>query len=169
MATIAGPILAVQAQKWLEKATERRKRKLDIFYVLMATRDARLSPEHVRALNQIDLEFSGARFLANVHLQTPKERRVTDAWKAYLENLGELANENNFASLNITRAERFLSLLLSLLEYFDFRFDRNTLRGSYSPMAHEQTQIEQDSIRTNLAAVLAGKQNLSIAIKPALP
>lgn len=38
IATIAGPILAVQAQKWLERLRERRNRKFCVFQQLMATR-----------------------------------------------------------------------------------------------------------------------------------
>jgi uncharacterized protein DUF6680 len=58
-ATIAGPILAVQAQKWVERATERRRGQLQVFYWLMATRATRLSNEHVQALNRIELVFRG--------------------------------------------------------------------------------------------------------------
>ncbi|MHA6848823.1 DUF6680 family protein [Ralstonia syzygii] len=51
-ATIAGPILAVQAQKWVERAREATNRRSLIFTTLMATRQSRISMEHVRALNQ---------------------------------------------------------------------------------------------------------------------
>jgi len=49
-ATVVGPILAVQAQKAVERARERRGRKAWLFHSLMATRAARVSPEHVQAL-----------------------------------------------------------------------------------------------------------------------
>ena len=58
LAVILGPILAVQAQKAIERWRERRNRKLWVFKTLMATRGSRLSPNHVQALNMIDLEFS---------------------------------------------------------------------------------------------------------------
>jgi hypothetical protein len=56
-ATLLGPILAVQAQKWLERWRDYRNRKMWVFQTLMATRAARLEAEHVRALNMIDLVF----------------------------------------------------------------------------------------------------------------
>ncbi|MER1680562.1 hypothetical protein KC846_19100, partial [Enterobacter hormaechei] len=56
-ATLISPLLAVRVQKIIEKSTEKRNIKINIFTELMATRsaEARLSNEHVRALNMIDL------------------------------------------------------------------------------------------------------------------
>jgi len=61
-ATVAGPILAVQAQKWIERAGERRRARRAIFHALMSNRATRLHDDFVKALNLIDLEFSPARF-----------------------------------------------------------------------------------------------------------
>ncbi|MBG1249207.1 hypothetical protein F4W02_18855 [Burkholderia pseudomallei] len=65
-ATVAGPILAVQAQKWVERARASAQRRDWIFGTLMATRQDRVSMEHVRALNMIDLAFYGTRVLGKV-------------------------------------------------------------------------------------------------------
>ena len=56
-ATILGPILAVQIQKYLEGWRESSNRKVTIFKALMVTRAARLTSEQVQALNLIDVEF----------------------------------------------------------------------------------------------------------------
>ena len=45
-ATLFGPILAVQAQKWLERNREIKQRRAWIFRTLMATRATTLSPVH---------------------------------------------------------------------------------------------------------------------------
>ena len=58
IAVLLAPVVAVQVQKWLELFREDRARKLWIFKTLMATRAATVSPEHVQALNMIDLELS---------------------------------------------------------------------------------------------------------------
>ena len=60
-ATIVGPVLAVQAQKWLERSRAIRDRRMRIFRVLMSTRAARLSANHVEALNAISIEFYGSK------------------------------------------------------------------------------------------------------------
>ncbi|WP_373426698.1 DUF6680 family protein [Neorhizobium galegae] len=63
LATLAGPILAIQVQKFLERGRENRNRRLQIFRTLMATRAASVSPAHVEALNSIALEFYGRKNL----------------------------------------------------------------------------------------------------------
>jgi hypothetical protein len=57
LATVAGPVIAVQTQKWIERATENQNRKRLIFQVMMANRATRLSDDHVKAVNMIDLAF----------------------------------------------------------------------------------------------------------------
>jgi hypothetical protein len=42
IATVMGPILAVQAQKYLERHRDQKRAKDNIFRILMATRAARL-------------------------------------------------------------------------------------------------------------------------------
>lgn len=89
--TLVSPLLAVQAQKWIERARERSNRKQVIFETLMTTRGAnsRLTPEHVRALNQIDLEFSGTSMFGFHRPPSSKERSVLEAWKEYADTLNE--------------------------------------------------------------------------------
>jgi hypothetical protein len=70
IAVIVGPVLAVQAQKYIERRREERIRKVFLFRELMATRAARLSQRHVEALNLIDLEYNQTK---------SKERAVHEA------------------------------------------------------------------------------------------
>ena len=78
-AILAGPVLAVQAQKWIENVREKKNRKLHIFRTLMATRAAKVSAEHVRVLNMIDIKFYD-------------DSKVKEAWKEYLDHL----NDSNY-------------------------------------------------------------------------
>src|SRR5712691_10499658 len=78
IATVMGPILAVQAQKYLERYRDQKRVKDSIFRVLMATRANRLASDHVQALNGIELAFYGGG---------NKEKKVREAWKAYLDHL----------------------------------------------------------------------------------
>ena len=78
VAIIIGPILAVQAEKFLQRNRDNRYRRLNIFKTLMATRGSSLSFSHVEALNRIDLEFSDNK----------KYDKVIAAWKEYFDNLG---------------------------------------------------------------------------------
>lgn len=58
-AIFAGPILAVLAARGMEKSDRNRERKLAVFRDLMATRQITYSPQHVGALNLIELEYHG--------------------------------------------------------------------------------------------------------------
>ena len=49
LATLLGPVLAVQAQKFVERWREANERRHGVFKTLMATRAARLSPDHIRS------------------------------------------------------------------------------------------------------------------------
>jgi hypothetical protein len=98
LATLGGPVIAVQTQKWIERASERGKRRQWIFTALMANRATRLSDEYVRALNLIDLEFSPTRFRGSA------DRRVIDTWRALFGELGNGPPDDN-QDLNLTRLE----------------------------------------------------------------
>ena len=50
-ATLLGPVLAVQAQKYIERWRDANIRRDRIFKSLMATRATRLAPQHIEALN----------------------------------------------------------------------------------------------------------------------
>lgn len=166
IATLAGPILAVQAQKFIEVLRERRNRKTSVFAQLMATRAARLSPEHVQALNMIDIVFYG-RTVFGIHRRSRRERAVLDAWKEYHDNLGEGSDwpEAQQQAHYAKRDELFLNLLHAISQDVGFSFDRVQLkRGAYSPIAHEQLEIEQRAIRQVLIRSLSGEAPLKMEI-----
>lgn len=74
VAILIAPFLAVFAQRQIDLWREQRQRKLWVFKTLMATRGRTLSPEHVQALNMIELEF-----------QKSSEKPILDAWKEYYD------------------------------------------------------------------------------------
>src|SRR5262245_32713018 len=76
LATLAGPVLAVQAQKWIERASEKRRQRVEIFHTLMTNRATRLSDPYIQALNRIDLEFGQKSWWGG------RDKSVTDAWRA---------------------------------------------------------------------------------------
>lgn len=57
-AIVAGPIIALELQKRLDKGREARDRKLTVFKTLMTYRATTLSPHFVQALNLINVEFN---------------------------------------------------------------------------------------------------------------
>ena len=60
LATLIGPIAAVQISQWLDRKRHARAEKVVVFRTLMATRATTLAPSHVEALNTIDIVFGSS-------------------------------------------------------------------------------------------------------------
>ena len=139
LAIIAGPIFAVQAEKFLQRRRDDKYRRLSIFKTLMATRGSSLSFSHVEALNRIDLEFSDDK----------KYLKVISAWKEYFDNLGHKTQADEQISIWLARNEELLAnLLYEMGQSLGYKFDKVLIkRNIYSPIGHERTEREYDSIR----------------------
>ena len=161
-AILLGPILAVQAQKWVESAKEKRNRRLYIFKRLMATRGAVLSPAHVEGLNMIDLEFAG---------WGKKNEQVRLKWKEYLDNLASLSDDPKVQEKQLTSwGERNQDLLAELLHEMGkavgYKFDKVQIRrGIYSPKGHAMRETENQLIRQLSIQVLAGDRALPLDVR----
>ncbi|MGT2458795.1 DUF6680 family protein [Cupriavidus basilensis] len=168
--TLLGPVLAVQAQKWVERARDASNRRNLIFTTLMATRQARLSIEHVRALNSIDLAFYGQRFLGFV-MRGARAQAVLDAWHDYHAHLNlppERRPQNDAEQRDWTGRgdELFTNLLDRLATATNFKFDRDQLKaGSYSPEAHGTVELEQQAMRRLTLDILLGNKSLPMEVK----
>jgi hypothetical protein len=164
LATVAGPILAVQAQKWVEVLREGRRRKLWVFERLMASRAARLSAEHVQALNMIDLVFYGSYFFG-IHRRSKTEQAVIDSWHEYLDQLSTKADAAAMSVWTARNEELFTNLLFAIAQDVRFKFDRVQLKkGVYSPQAHGDLELEQNLIRKLLLKLLSGENALKMAV-----
>jgi hypothetical protein len=172
LATIVGPILAVQAQKMVERATASRQRREWVFSTLMATRQARLSIDHVRALNMIDLAFYGFRVpLTGMIWRNKKSKAVIRAWHVYHAHLSlpperRVQTEADQRDWGGRADELFTNLLDCLADSTKYEFDRDELRsGSYSPEAHGNVEMQQDAIRRLTLEVLEGKKHVPMDVK----
>jgi hypothetical protein len=164
-ATIIGPIAAVQAQKFVERAGERRRRKVHIFYTLMANRATHLAPERIQALNMIDLEFRPNK----VGYQSSKANAVTSAWKLLLDEFthadASSTDTATIAAWNRRCDDLSIDLLFALSNFLGFKFSKVELRrGIYYPRGHGETEAAQRAILSNLAKILSGQQSLPMAV-----
>lgn len=154
LATLVGPVIAVQVTRYVDDRKEEKGRKLQVFKTLMATRAYTLSPAHVEALNRIDLEFSSNQ---------AAEKKVTDVWKQYLDLLGD-------KSLTPERwGEKRVDLLVELLyvmgQCLGYSFDKTQIKnGTYAPVAHGRIEEEQEAIRAHTLELLQGKRVLPMFV-----
>jgi hypothetical protein len=166
-AALAGPILAVQAQKWVERLRTDANRRAWIFETLMATRGARMAPDHVRALNAIDLAFYGRRNLGVV-MRGRDAQEVIDTWRNYHAHLSKPVptSPDGNANWGATSEELFVNLLAALAKANHYRFDRAQLQtGGYTPMGYSNIEAEQQALRLGLIQTLAGGRSVPVEIR----
>lgn len=149
-----GPIIAVQLTRYLDDRRETRNRRLQIYRILMATRAANLSVGHIEALNSIDLEFSR---------HGSKDKAVRDAWKAYLDLLGD--RNLLVDQWNVRRVDLLVELLSKIGDNVGYSFDKVHIKNSiYSPRAHGEIENDQTEIRRGIREVLEGKRAVSMYV-----
>ena len=154
LATLAGPIAAVQITRYLDDQKEIRGRKLWVFKTLMATRAYTLAPAHVEALNRIDLEFS---------VNKPKEKKIIETWRQYLDLLGDKALSPE--QWNVRRVDLLVELLHAMGEALGYDFDKTQIKnGTCSPVAHGRIEEEQEAIRRLTLELLQGKRDLPMRV-----
>lgn len=156
--TFAAPTAAVQAQKWIERHREKRRGRDYVFRTLMATRAARVSPDHVQALNMIDLEFYGGG---------AKEKKVREVWRQYLDHLDTRYEKDEAAAWNMRQGGLFVDLLYEMANCLGYDFDKTHIKNSsYSPVAHGNLEQDQNNIRFGLAKVLTGNASIPVTLLP---
>jgi hypothetical protein len=156
--TFAAPVAAVQAQKWIERHREKRRGKDYVFRTLMATRAARVSAEHVQALNMIDLEFYGGG---------TKEKKVREVWKQYLDHLNTRYDKEAAAAWGMRQDELFVDLLYEMANCLGYDFDKTHIKNSsYSPVAHGNLGHDQNLIRWGLVKILTGNASIPVTLTP---
>jgi hypothetical protein len=169
-AALTGPVLAVQAQKWVERWRERAGRKQLVFQTLMSTRalSSRLTIEHANALNMIDLVFYGHR-LARKARPTKTELAVTSAWKTYRTHLNSTYPKDDATAGGTwtgTSDTLFANLLVALAADVGYDFERIQISdGVYQPSGQGNSVFELTQIRHALLELLNGNRNLNMAVK----
>lgn len=155
-AVILGPILAVQAQKVIEKFQETRKRRMALFKTLMSTRAERLNRDHVQALNMIDIDFYGRVLpFIKTKYQTKKEQAVTHAWKIYNSHLSQKDEYESLDQWIKKGGELFTNMLYVITQALNYDYDKVQLqRDCYRPIVHGNIENTQLAILSGLDQVV---------------
>jgi hypothetical protein len=146
LAILSAPLIALRVNVWLGRRTERLNRKLEIFRSIMATRSTGLSPEHVTALNKIDVEF----------YDVPN---VQGAWLEYLDHLGTAStiatdNKDAWDRWGEKKADLLTELILRMAEHLNYKFDKVHLKkGHYYPKGYVDIETEHTIIRKGLVKI----------------
>ena len=173
LATLLGPVLAIQVQKWLERLQLIRQRKEQVFETLMATRNAPMAPEHVKALNLIEVTFYG---------RGPGRRRETedsvlDQWRYYLSFLTDVGAATQPLTAGgqhqspaphhfQRRDELFVDLLASIAKDLGYHYEKANLKptSGYSPASHNDVEQARSSLIFAANDVLAGRRSIPVEV-----
>jgi hypothetical protein len=159
LAVLLAPVIAIQVSEYLQRKRENFRRKQWVFHTLMTTRAQNVTEDHVRALNSIDVEFSG---------KGKDEKQVVEAWKEYLTHLGnnELGDKAPEAWRE-KRIELFINLLYSISHCIGYDFEKSRLREtSYWPKALVDVEAELNLIRQALLLLLSDEKSLKVTLVP---
>ena len=148
-ATLGGPFLAVQLQKWLERQRDVDGRRLAVFRTLMSTRAGPIVSDHVNAINAIPLEFYGVP-------------PVRAAWDAYMLHVGKDTSAHGWAEKRIAL---YIDLLMKIGKTCKFKFESAELeRGFYWPTGTMALHNDTDAIRQGIAAIVRGEKALPMEV-----
>jgi len=156
LAVVAGPILAVQIQKYIDRRKEERDRKLKVFRDLMTTRASTLAFQHVSALNMVGLEFNEKKY-----------SKVSNAWKTYLDHLASFPNDDKDLQKiwSEKKNDQLSDLLYEMGESLGFEFDKvHIKKAGYIPQAYVDQENEQNFIRRKLVDVFLEKEGIPMSV-----
>jgi hypothetical protein len=147
----------VQAQKAIERATDKKRRRMRLFETLMATRATRMAPAHVEALNSIPLTFYGNR-------RGLKE--ITTAWNDYLAHLSdETKRKANYDAWIGEGIPKFVDVVFYMSAYLGISLSRQDIQnGIYMPEGHTAIEADLHKIRWGFARVFEGKFGFPIYV-----
>jgi hypothetical protein len=152
VAALLGPILAVQAQKWVEQWREKRDRRVGIFRTLMATRVTRLAPQHVEALNAIPIDFYG-------------DQTVMDLWDEYFSHLCKEPNSEAQSAIWHADSQRyFVALITAIARKIGYKFNAAEMERAYFPKGHVNMQNDQQITQHCLARWLSGDLSVKMEV-----
>jgi len=172
IAIVLGPILAVQVQKLIERLRDKKQTQRSVFIGLMTFRAQRLSPEFVKALNLIDLAFSGKR---------KTNRAVVAAWNKYRTELTKFperppcAPGTEYSQAENTQYEakcdewvqRIDDLVVDLLQkmgkVLGHDFDVDIIkRGAYIPRYYADRETQQEIIMRGFTDIILGRRGFPV-------
>ncbi|VVD74978.1 DUF6680 family protein [Pandoraea commovens] len=174
-ATLLGPVLAVQAQRVVDRLRSARDEQVRIFHALMATRATPVAPKHVEALNSIPIVFHPNNLFLGWARPGRGEllKTIAEAWRTLLnhydQDLSQLTDGQSALWLQ-NRDTYEVQLLSKIGGYLGYAFpDLDIKTQVYFPVSHGNAILDEDAIRTGMARVFRGEARFPINVELSQP
>lgn len=172
IALIAGPVVAVLIARNMDTRRAKHERRMDVFRTLMRTRRTTLSPDHVGALNLVEVEFKD-------------KPTVTTEWIKYFEHLASESPKRSEEEISekMTQEEKnrrfdlydkrvgkerdkLLAILLhAIAKVLDFKIEQlEIFEGGYAPQGWNDIEAQQAAIRRFVLGLYFGDFKVPIAV-----
>lgn len=172
LAIVVGPIAAVFVTRWVDARRERHNRRMEIFKTLMRTRRTPMFPEHVGALNLIELEFF-------------KDKDVMDRWRELFRHFGTaharrqdelvaddtppeergIRDQRFYVRLGTERQSHIAKLLHAMAKALRFKVEQlEIFEGGYTPQGWQDVETEQSIVRRLFAEIGMGRRMFPIGV-----
>jgi hypothetical protein len=171
LAIVLSPVIALAVGQLVSSRKEKTSRRHQVFQSLWLTRGdlgsmGRLSPEHVRALNSIQIEFSKTR-MDEFYGVAERCDAVLAAWRNYLAAMyvAPFDDPGSPAAIEFFNARDMLlvEVLFEMSGVLGYLFSREEIRATaYVPQHHLDVEAQVGRLRAALVEVAEGRQPLRI-------
>ena len=160
-AIIVGPVLALFAQRALDRIREKKNRRVTLYLTAMSLRATWLNQDSLRALNSLDTVFSKrgdkpirdawARVIAHAYTKRPVEPEAARGW------------DNRMLDLRVDLYQLLGEAVgyKHTVEYIKTHF--------YSPQYHVDAELEGIAIRKQLAKAITDDGLKVVVVQPEEP
>ena len=172
-AVFAGPIAAVIMTRLIDWKRARDQRRLDVFRTLMRTRRTPTYPEHVGALNLVEIEFYGVPSVIDPfkallkHFGTEHTRHPNEQTDGVEDADERRIRDERFDTRIVNERSRLLAVLLHAMAR-KLKFNKiqqmEIFEGGYTPQAWANIELEQSVIRRYLVDLYLGNRVVPVGI-----
>ena len=164
IALVVGPIMAVLITRYLDDERTYKARRMDVFRTLMRTRRTVLHPDHIGALNLVEIEYADEPPVLAAwkklfeHFGTAHGRREDERLDS-LTDLVEINKRNEIFGTRLGQERQSLlaKLLHKMAKVLGFKVEQlEIFEGGYTPQFWANVETEQEIIRKFFVSLAHG-------------
>lgn len=172
VAIVLGPVLAILVSRHLDNRREKHARQMDIFRTLMRTRRTPVYPDHVGALNLIEIEFADNakvvsewkdlfKHLGNNHTRSEAEAVSSDMPPDEAGRRNEAFDKRLFDE----RQKLLAKVLHAIAQDLGFKVEQlEIFEGGYTPQGWVDIDLQQRIIRQFIVDLCFGHRVVPVGV-----